>query len=270
MDLLRFGGILGSSAERPELMIATPAGEMAMRYLAPWSRCALVGQPETELSFRVMLEPNLDLLFDMAVESECDLIVTRHPRNLEHSKALLNQLLFDAPCAVCLVPDKVRPTLRRPLVRIETTPKGRELLARAAVFAKAVGSEELLAVNTYFREGLNGAPESLEQLREQRSLELYRFIARTDLMGVNCTPLLEDSPKQAETILRIAAQRNADLLIIDPDVDKAPTWQWNRREAEALAGSTNIPLLAARVAPRKGLMAVLREQVFCAMEPAFN
>lgn len=270
MHLLRYAAMLSSGVERPELMIATPGGEAAMRSLAPWSRCAVVGHPNAELSFRVMLEPHLDLLFDMAEEARCDLIVARHPRRLEHSRTLLNQLLFDAPCAVCLVPGKERPVMRRPMVRIELTSKGRELLSRAATFAKMMGSEELFAVHTYFRDGLDALPHSLEKLREQRMLDLYRFIGRTNLSGVNCTPILEDSAKQAESLLRLAAQRDADMMIVDPDVDEAPAWQWNHREAEALAASAGIPLLAARIAPRKGLMGILRDQVFCAREPAFN
>jgi hypothetical protein len=270
MHLLRYAAMLGSGSERPELMIATPGGETAMRYLAPWSRCAVVGHPNVELSFRVMLEPHLDLLFDMAGESQCDLIVARHPRHLDHSRTLLTQLLFNAPCAVCLLPGKERPILRRPIVRIELTSKGRELLTRAAAFAKQMGSDELLAAYTYFRDGFDNLPHSLVKLREQRQLELYRFLSRCNLSGVNCTPIMEESSKQAETLLRVAAQRDADMIIIDPDVDEAPSWQWNHREAEALASAAGIPLLASRIAPRKGIMGLLRDQVFTAREPAFN
>jgi len=270
LQLLRYASMLSSGAERPELVIATPGGEAAMRCLAPSSRCAIVGHPNTELSFRVMLEPHLDLLFDMAEESQCDLIVARHPRHLEHSRTLLSQLLFDAPCAVCLVPGRDRPAMRRPMVRIELTSKGRELLTRTAAFAKMMGSDELFAVFTYFRDSFDSLPHALEKLRERRLLDLYRFISRTDLSGMCCTPILEDSSKQAASLLRVAAQRDADMLIIDPDVDEAPSWQWNHREAEALAAATGIPLLAMRVAPRRGLMGMLRDQVFCAHEPAFN
>jgi hypothetical protein len=101
-------------------------------------------------------------------------------------------------------------------------------------------------------------------------LEFYRFLARTDLGGVNCTPVLEESPRQSAGLLRLAEQYEADMLIIDPDADKAPVWQWNRREASALARSAEIPLLALRIAPAKGPMQMLRERIFCGMEPMFN
>lgn len=270
VHLLRYAAMLSSGVERPELVIATPGGEVAMRCLAPWSRCAVVGYPNAELSFRVMLEPHLDLLFDMARESECDLIVARHPRHLEHSRKLLSQLLFDSPCAVCLVPGKDQPAMRKPMVRIELTPKGRELLTRAAVFAKLLGSDEMFAVHTYFRDLLDAEEESAAAHRHHQMLALYRFISRTELSGINLTPILEESSKQAGTLLRLAGERAADMLMFDPDVDQAPSWMWNHREAEALAASAQVPLLAARVAPRKGLLGMLRDQVFCAREPTFN
>jgi hypothetical protein len=268
-ELLRYSAKMVRGAVDPAMIVAAQAGEAAMRFLAPCSRLALAGCPEAELSFRVMLEPHLDLLFEMAEESECDLIVARHPRGSEQARGLIARFLYDAPCAVCLVPKGAECTLRRPMVRVEPTARGRELLSAAAAFSRAAGSDELLAVHPYFRTGMDlqlssAAPD------DERILEFYRFLARTDLSGVSCTLLLEENSRQAAGLLRLARERGSDLLIVDPDADRAPVWQWNRREAGALANSVHVALLSLRVARNQGLVSILREQVFCEMEPTFN
>jgi hypothetical protein len=238
LELLRYAEMLGSLACKPEVLIAPPAAGSAV--------------------------PDLGLLFAIVQYSKCDLIVARHPRHMEPGRGLLHQLLFEAPCAVCLVPEGTRPNLRRPMVRVEPTAKGRELLAIAAALSRAAGTDELVAVHSYFRYGLNYEPESLEKLRSERTLELYRFLARADLSGVNCTPVLEDTPRQSDALLRLVSERDSDLLIIDPDVDRAPVWQWNRREAAGLARSATVPVLTTRLGPRRPA------PFFSAMEPIFG
>jgi len=269
LDLLRYAGMLARCSEWPRLVVAAPAAETLMRHLAPCSRLALGGRDDAELAFRVMLEPHLDVLFDFAAEAGCDLIVTRHPRGLEHARRLLGDLLYKAPCAVCLVPERVPRGVARPAVRVEATPKGRQLLSAAAALAHAAGSGEIFAVHPYFRYGLNPEWEP-EESKGERDLQFYRFLARAGLAGVPCTPVLEEVSSQSRGLLRVAARLGADLLIIDPDAGQGPVWQWNRREAGALAYAAEIPVLAMRMAPARGAMAVLREQIFCGMEPIFN
>lgn len=270
IDLLRYATMLASLMDRPELVIATPPGEMAMRYLAPISRCLLGERLNAVLSFRVMIEPDISLLFDEAAEGQCDLIVARHPRKLLHSRQLLKQLLFDAPCSVCIVPEGASPSFRRPLVRIEPCERGGRLLEMAAALSKRAGSEEIVAVHQYFGYGLNSRPEFLEHVYEQRMLELYRFLARVNLAGVNCTPVLEETPRRMSALLRLAARRGADLLIFDPANNGAPAWQWNARVVESIARAAKMPILAVRTSRERSFMTVLQEQVFCEMEPIFN
>jgi hypothetical protein len=267
VDLLRYAAMLASFTSEPEVVIASPAGEPVMRSLAPLSRCVFAAPRETNLSFRILLEPSLDLVFDLAVERQSDLIVTRHPRHAPQSDVLLRQLLFDSPCSVCLVPDGSRTSLERPILRAETTPRGAKLLSLAAA---ACPGADVIAANMYFHYGLNSAPETIEQIREQRLLEMYRFLARADILGVNCTPLVEESPRQAEALLGLAERYECDLVIVDPVPDAAPVWQWNRRQVESVARMARVPLLSARLEPRSGLLGYLREQVFCEMEPMFN
>jgi hypothetical protein len=267
--LLRYAAALKSREPEAEVVVASAAGETVMRYLATAAR-SILGQDDTTISFRVLLDPHLDLVFDLAMESRCDLIVARQPGDSSEARVVVRQLLFEAPCAVCLVPEDARASIRRPLVRIEPTARGERLLAIASALARHARSEELFALHTYFHAGLDADPATLRQLRTEREIELYRFLARADISGVNCTPVLEESPKQGHSLLRVAATRQADLLVFDPAVDQAPIWQWNRRHSEALAREARLPVLSVCLSPAPSIIAGLRERVFTEMEVPFN
>jgi hypothetical protein len=269
LDLLRYAAGLQARAQA-EVLVASAAGERVIRSLAPAARAILGAGGETSIAFRVMLEPHLDLLFDTASETGADLIVARHPRGSRESGILIRQLLFEAPCAVCLIPRGSRPGIRRPLVRIELTERGAQLLELGCALARHSAAEELLAVHAYFQNGLDTSPGNISQLRERQELDLYRFLAGVDLCGVNCTPILEENPRQARTLLRLSRERSADLMVFDPAAGQAPVWQWNWRESEALARAASMPLLAVRVHHSAGFVRMLRERVFTELEPAFN
>jgi hypothetical protein len=268
--LLRYAAGLKSTSPGAEVLIASAAGERVMRDLAPLTR-AVLGAGDTPISFRVLLEPHLDLLFDLAVEAQSDLIIARHPRGSNEARLIVRQLLFEAPCAVCLVPEGARACVRRPLVRLEPTSRGARLLGVASAIARHARSEELIALHTYFHEGLDAEPDTVHQRRRERELDLYRFLARADLAGVNCTPLLEENPSQTRSLIRNAETRQADLLVFDPAVDQMPVWQWNRRKSESLARSARIPVLSARFGGASNkVLRTLRERVFTEMEVSFN
>jgi len=155
-------------------------------------------------------------------------------------------------------------------VRLEPTTRGSRLLGIASALARHSRSDELLALHTYFHAGLDAERQTLRQLRMEREIELYRFLARADLSGVNCTPLLEESPSQSRSLLRIAAERQADLLAFDPATDEMPVWQWNRRHSEALARATPLPVLSVCLSTASRIISSLREHVFTEMEVPFN
>jgi hypothetical protein len=269
-ELLRYAAALKCTTPEAEVLIASAAGERIMRDLAPLTRATL-GGGNTRISFRVLLESHLDLLFDLAIDWQADLIVARQPQGSSDARLVIRQLLFEAPCAVCLVPKGARACARRPLVRLEPTARGARLLNMASALARHARSEDLIALHTYFHDALTLEPAMLRQLRMEREMELYRFLARADLSGVNCTPLVEENPSQIRTLLRVAEHRQADLLVFDPAVDQIPVWQWNRRQSETLARSTRIPVLSACMTSesRKTLRA-LRVHVFTEMELPFN
>lgn len=206
-------------------------------------------------------------LFELARESRSELIVVRRPR----SQTLIRHLLCLAPCPVLLLPDGAPPALTRPLVRLSLTPRGGRLLALAASVTRHAGGEELIAAHNVFDYDVDEQPDLAEKFRTAHELEIYRFLARTDLSGVCCTPVRASAPSESGTLLELARQRAVDLIVVDPAADGSPVWQWNRREARRLAEVTPVPVLATGLGDaERSWSSVLREQVFTETEPKFN
>src|SRR5262245_30134990 len=168
-ELLRYAAALKCTTPEAEVLIASAAGERIMRDLAPLARATL-GSGDTRISFRVLLESHLDLLFDLAIDSQADLIVARRPQDSSDARLVIRQLLVEAPCAVCLVPRGARASARRLLVRLETTPRGARLLNMASALARHARSEDLIALHTYFHDALTLEPAMLRQLRMEREM----------------------------------------------------------------------------------------------------
>ena len=206
-------------------------------------------------------------LFEVARESRSELIVVQRPR----SQVLIRHLLCLAPCPVLLIPDGARPEIVRPLVRLSLTSRGSRLLSLAASVTRHTGGEELVAAHNVFDYDVDEQPDLAEKFRTTHELEIYRFLARTDLSGVVCTPVRASAPSETGTLLELARQRGVDLFVIDPAADGSPVWQWNRREARKLAELSPVPVLATGLGDSdRSWSSVLREQVFTEMEPKFN
>jgi hypothetical protein len=222
-------------------------------------------------TYRVLPDLSVDSVFEAATRFRCDLILARPPANTWAGSSWLRGLLFESPCPVCLIPAGARLSLERALVRLSLTPRGSRLLSLAAGLIRAVGGEELVAVHNVFDYDVDEHPDLSEDLRTRDELAIYRFLARTDLSGVNVSPIRESRPGEARTLLGVARRRGARLLVIDPGNDGGPVWQWNRREVLNLAMHSDIAVISTGLSNQdRGWRQILRQRVFTEREPKFN
>ena len=270
-SLLEYGGMLASCSDDASVTVVGARGAGLQASLAPVARAFLAPAGVCNPSVELLAGLEVEALFSVARESRCDLIVLRHPRATSAAPVLLRHLLCLAPCAVCLVPEGAPPSLTRPLVRLSLTARGARLLALAASVTRHAGGEELIAAHNVFDYEVDEQPDLEERFRTTHELEIYRFLARADLSGVNCTPVRSSSVSDSAALLDLARRRSVDLLVLDPAADGGPVWQWNRREARRLAELSPVPVLSTGLADsERSWSNVLREQVFTEMEPKFN
>jgi hypothetical protein len=269
--LLEYAAMLAACTDDAAATVVGARGTGLRATLDPVARAFLA--PAGVCNPSVWLLPGLevDTLFAAARESRCDLMVLRHPRAAAAAPAPLRHLLGLAPCPVCLVPEGAPPSLRRPLVRLSLTARGARLLALAASVTRHAGGEELIAAHNVFDYEVDEQPGLEERFRTTHELEIYRFLARADLSGVNCTPVRSSSVSDSGALLDLARKRGVDMLIMDSAADGGPVWQWHRRESRRLAELSPVPVLSTGLPdPDPWRSKVLRERESAEMASKFS
>ena len=234
------------------LTVASYPTDDALRILPSLARrCAEshgLGPPE----FLLLTEPEVESAFATASDANADLLVMREPGRL--ARGTLKQ----AAPSVCFLPTGASPAVRRILAHVELNPEGRHVLKRTARLYRALGVQELFALQVYCSDAAYGH----EADQFERRKNLLHFVHRASRRGVSYTPVLEESARPLRTLARVALERSADLVVIGRQL---------RASSRALCELTrecNAPVLQLRL-PEFTLGARLR-QIFSNPEPVFG
>jgi hypothetical protein len=199
-------------------------------------------------------------VFENTPAAGTDLLLTR-PSAAEDTR------MFESDRAVWRLPFGAAHGLRRAMVRVGLGTAGSWLLREAALIAGTAGAEELVVAHVFSQNTLDQDADSLAELREARMLDLYRLLARTDLCGVLCTPVVEESLRPVDATLRLTARCEPDLVI------DSLSWpgiysEWSRREAARYLRELDTPILNLPApVPRPHWARILASRVFQESEP---
>jgi nucleotide-binding universal stress UspA family protein len=295
VNLLQYAALLASREPEPSVMIAASPADTIQQPRLPWPPWAEAAAPMTgpngdipfsgepslasgarrvfatggvsEISVRLLPEPDLEAVFDAAREHAADLIVVHHPRTHTRGRALARRLMAESPCSVCFVPDAAAPRLDRVVAGVEASPDGAALLERMAHVCDTWGADELFAVNVAFRETLAGGSEIDERFQQESMLGLYRFMARVPLNGTNCTPVLEEHGRFDRALLKAAAEHNAAMVVVGRSTSHS--WLTGPAPSEELLWDCPVPLLQVG-AGKVSLLDSVKKRLRTAPEPPFN
>jgi nucleotide-binding universal stress UspA family protein len=162
----------------------------------------------------VLPGPLLDRLLAFAAEQEVDLILIGHRHDHAGRRSLARRLAMKAPCSVWMVPDDAPARLERILAPVDFSAPAADQLAVATGLARLVGVPEVHALHVYFDEA-RVTYEEAEQLRlgeEEKTLE--QFLAPLNLKGTRVEPLFAQGADVPATILRVADEQQADLIVL--------------------------------------------------------
>jgi nucleotide-binding universal stress UspA family protein len=199
------------------------------------------------VSFHVLPGPREDTLLAFSVEQQCDLILTGHRKSRSGRRSLSRRLAMKAPCSVWMAPEGSSPEIRRILVPVDLSDRSAEVVGDATRLAAALGLESVDVLHVYFDQ--SGAPRDEqfeERIHDREEAALWGLVARVELHGVNLNPLFEESPNVAETILRIADQRQADLIVMGTRGRSRSAGILLGSETEETIVHTRIPVLAVK------------------------
>jgi hypothetical protein len=261
-DLLEYAALLSQGEPPARVMVAAVPADTVVRTVMPEARNVFNGRAASTLSFQLLMERDLDSVFDAARDFSAGLLLVRHPRSLPDGRAFARRLLSESPCSVCVFPEARAPRIQRVLAGFDLNAEGLSLLGSAAALYRCAGAEELIAMHACFRDSIIDDKEIERGFLEERTLELYRFMARAPIGGINCTPVLENNARFDRALLHTAQRLSADLIVIGSEI---------RRDMLDILWESSVPILMAK-GTRESVsrLEIWKKRLFPYPEPRFN
>lgn len=264
LDLIDYAALLSSGGRAMSTTVAAYPSDKVLRFLAPVVRTRFEARGLEAPNVRLLAEPDMDAAFEAATEARADLLVMRHPRLFEKPRAIARRVLSESPCSVCLVPEEAPSRIGRILAGIHLDDSGRGVLSQAASLYRCAKAEELIALHSCFHESVSEDEFQHQRFRSERTLDLWRFMARANLPGVCCTPLMEEAATPHRALARVARERSADLVVVGRRSGSAP------RVSAGLLWECTQPLVQVLLpGAGDGVRGLLR-RIFSHPEPKFN
>jgi nucleotide-binding universal stress UspA family protein len=199
------------------------------------------------LSFHSLRGPREDTLLAFSVEHECDLILIGHRKRRSGRRSLARRLAMNAPCSVWMAPEGSAAEVSRMLVPVDLSERSAEVLAEATRVAAAFGLQSVDTLHVYFEQSAAPRDEEYEErVHDREEAALWELVARVELHGVDLNPLFEESVHVADTIRRVAEQRQADLIVMGTRGRSRSAGILLGSETEETIVETPIPVLAVK------------------------
>lgn len=192
-------------------------------------------QPGPRITCAVLSGPTLDALIGYAHQHDVELMVVGHRRE-RSARSLARRLARRAHCAVWMVPDGVRPGVRRVVVPTDFSETAGRALEAALALCRTQPGSSCLVVNIVARAGEGPMPAE-PSLDGDRA----RALSGHDTTGVPVEFLREEAVDVAEGVARVVGRTGADFVCMGA--------RGRTRAAAVLLGSATEDVLARMGCP---------------------
>jgi nucleotide-binding universal stress UspA family protein len=202
--------------------------------------------PDALVFCAVVQGDRLDSLLRYALHQKMDLVMLGHRKARRGRRSLARRLAMKAPCSVWLVPEGAAAKVERVLAPVDFSARSGDAMSVAASIAAAAASQRCYALHVRFDEAAASFDEFEEiyVAGEQEALAL--FLARIDLHGVEVEGILEQCPSVAGTILRVAREKECDLIVMGTRGRSRAASVLLGSETEQVLREAAVPVLAVK------------------------
>ena len=249
-------------ASTVQLAHVLPEGADRVRAAAEIDAC--IPEPlRQHVSVALLEGDRLDALLQFSAVQRSEVILLGHRRDRSGRRSLARRLAMNAPCSVWLVPKGSPAKLAEMLVPVDYSERAADALSMGTAIGAAAGLERCWSLHVRF----NSAATSFEEYADMElAADEDRFAifqARVNLHGLDLCPLFEESSSVAGTILRVAGEKNCDLLVMGTRGRSPAASVLLGSETEQVIIESRRPVLAVKhYGSRMRLLQVLLESRF--------
>jgi sulfate permease, SulP family len=183
----------------------------------------------------------IDSLVEAVIAHESDLLLLGHRRARSGQRSLARRLAMIGPSSVWVVPEGNPARISSVLAPVDFSDHSGESLSYAAAIAKRLELGRCLGLHVYFDPSTIRYDEHIVEMRERAQLGFDEFLASVNTHGQMVESLTEESSNVGRTILRIAGERQADLIVMST--------RGRSRAAAILLGSATSQVMAESPVP---------------------
>jgi nucleotide-binding universal stress UspA family protein len=188
----------------------------------------------------------LDVLLHEAIDTHADLLLVAQARVGAGRRPLARRLAMKAPCSVVMVPSGAPARLERVLAPIDFSPRSADALEVATAVAAAAGIESCQVLHVRFEPSTAGYEDYEESSAGEERDSFALFTARVDWHRVDLEPILLESADVTATILRVAAEKHADLIVMGTRGRSSAAAVVLGSETDHVLMSSPVPVLAVK------------------------
>jgi nucleotide-binding universal stress UspA family protein len=188
----------------------------------------------------------LDELLSYAAEIHADLLLVGHQRTGSKQRILARRLAMKAPCSVWMVPEDAPPSISNILVPVDFSARSADALRTAAAIAASRRLTFLTAIHVYFDEAVATYEGHQNVMRMKEELNFETFLSRIDLDDIEVRTHWEESSHVSDTILRIASETSADLIVMGTRGRSRSAGILLGSETDRVLAGASVPVLAIK------------------------
>lgn len=188
----------------------------------------------------------LDVLLQQALRIESDLLLVSQARVGGGRRPLARRLAMQAPCSVWMIPVGAPCRLDRVLAPVDLSPRSADALALATAVASAAGIDCCQVLHVRFEPSTTGYQEYEAASADNERDAFTLFAARVDWHRVDLEPILLESADVTGAILRVAAEKKADLIVMGTRGRSSAAAVVLGSETDHVLMSSSVPVLAVK------------------------